>query len=225
MHQLLAGVAMLIIGDSHLSLPGYLVSSLQDRLVAEGASVATYSACGAPAGAWVVPQQVACRTAERVQSGPILVHNGQKARSWSIDSLIAKHRPNLIVVELGDTMAGYGGDLPREWMAEQVTALTARIRAANIPCIWVGPHWGTEGGQYGKTYARATEAAALLKQITAPCHYLDSTALSAPGAWPTFDGLHYTTEGYRLWGEALAKAIPQMAVTIRVVENPPPARK
>lgn len=205
---LLAGLSILMIGDSHLTSPGYLITSLQDGLVQNGARVVTYAARGLPAEAWVTPRQATYGTGQRTQSGPIKITEGPAAHSWAVDDLIRQHHPDLIVVQLGDTMAGYAQPaLPRAWIQQQVLSLTAKIAATNTPCIWVGPHWGTEGGAYGKSYAKAAEMAGFLGTLVTPCFYLNSTSLSQPGAWPTFDGLHYTQRGYQLWGEALTRAI------------------
>ena len=55
MSALLAGLAVLIIGDSHMVTRDYLITTLHDDLVAEGASVDSYGMCGANAGDWVYP--------------------------------------------------------------------------------------------------------------------------------------------------------------------------
>jgi hypothetical protein len=80
----------------------------------------------------------------------------------------------------------------------------------NIPCLWVGPSWGTEGGPFMKTFARVDELNKYMATVVSPCTYVDSTKLSKPGAWPTFDGQHYTVDGYKAYGTALADQIARM---------------
>ncbi len=117
----------------------------------------------------------------------------------------------MILVSMGDTMAGYASPAtPADAIREDAASLTDRIRRIGIPCIWVGPSWGTEGGPFLKTFARVQEVSTLLARSVAPCTYLDSTKLSRPGEWPTFDGTHHTVEGYRAYATALAEQITRM---------------
>ena len=63
-----------------------------------------------------------------------------------LDTLIQQVHPNLIIVGGGDTMAGYAQKtLPVQYIDENVTALTRRIQAAGIPCVWIGPGLGHGG--------------------------------------------------------------------------------
>lgn len=212
MQNLLAGLTFLIIGDSHFATKTYLISTLQDGLIKEGAKAETFGSCGMPAGAWVAPRPVACGIAQRVGSGPVQENRSPSAVSWSVDALIDKYKPNVVVVGIGDTMAGYNQkEMPRPWIKQNVDQLTARIAARNLPCIWIGPGWGKEGGPYSKTFARVQEFSEYMTKIVAPCTYVDSLTMSKPGEWPTFDGQHYTAEGYQKWGAALTQAIEQTA--------------
>jgi len=208
MQSLLAGLTMLILGDSHFGAQGYLITTLQDALIRQGAKVASYAACGAPASIWLTARVASCGTAQRIQSGPIQTRSGSEARTTPLAQLVQTQHPNIVVVAMADTMGGYVlRELPRDSILEEVTALTDQIRAMHLPCIWIGPSWGTEGGPFLKTFARVREYSAYLATIVAPCTYLDSTQLSRPGEWPTFDGQHYTLPGYRSYGAALATAI------------------
>lgn len=126
----------------------------------------------------------------------------------------------MVVVGMGDTMAGYiHRTMPREEIREQVTALTAEIRALNLPCIWIGPSWGSEGGPFLKTFDRVREMNEFLSTVVAPCTYVDSTRLSRPGQWPTFDGQHYTVDGYRAYGQALGQAITAIPAVQQLVRR------
>ena len=123
----------------------------------------------------------------------------------------AEYHPNLIVIELADAMAGYGSpEMPKAWIYDQVRALTGRIKAQNIPCVWVGPIWGNEGPPYRKTVSRVTEMSQFLAQTVAPCTYVDSTQFARPGQWPTTDGQHLTEAGYRAWGQGITTTIARL---------------
>ena len=208
MSAALAGLTLLIIGDSHFVTQGYLVTTLHDNLQRQGARVITYGACGVASGAWVSPRVVPCGTAQRVGNAAPRIDRSPQARSWSIDELIRQHRPNLVIVGIGDPMAGYHQrEMPRSYITEQVRSLTLRFQANTMPCIWVGPSWGTEGGPFFKNFARVRETADFLATQVSPCQFIDSTAMSRQGEWPTIDGQHHTLPGYQRWGQALAQQI------------------
>ena len=211
MQSALAGLSLLVLGDSHWATAGYLVTTLQDQLIARGATVNSFAACGGQASVWLTARVASCGTAQRLQRGTILNRTGSTARTTPIDELVRQYRPNLIAVSMGDTMAGYvQRETPAEHIQEEAMALTDRIRRLNIPCIWIGPAWGTEGGPFLKSFARVEQVNAILSRAVAPCTYVDSTRLSRPGEWPTFDGQHFTLEGYRAYGTALANQIAGM---------------
>jgi hypothetical protein len=215
LHPILIGLVLLVIGDSHMAGPDYLISTLHDALIAEGAMVHSYGFCGAQGESWVYGTTVSCGRAERHGRNPPLADRSPQDRTWPLQALVERHHPNLIVVELGDTLAAYGQpDLPRAWIYEQVRTLTGRIRADNIPCVWVGPAWGDNGYAYHKTVARVTEISRFLARSVAPCRYIDSTKFSRPGEWATTDGQHLTASGYRAWGKDIAQAIAELAPAV-----------
>lgn len=220
----LAGLTLLIIGDSHYVTQGYLVTHLHDQLQRQGARVITYGACGVASGAWVSPRVVPCGVAERVGNAAPRINRSPQARSWAIDELIRQHRPNIVIVGVGDPMAGYQNrEMPRGWITEQVRSLTLRFQANQMPCIWVGPSWGTEGGPYFKTFARVREVSDFLATQVSPCQFVDSTAMSRPGEWPTFDGQHHTIPGYQSWATAITRQIVASPV-VRQVQATLPRR-
>jgi hypothetical protein len=212
----LAGLIILMIGDSHFAYPGGLATTLQDALIRQGAKVTSYAACGASATVWADSGAASCGTAERDQFGPIRGNRAAGASVPSVTTLATSIHPNLLVVGLGDTMARYeSATFPANDVADQVSRLTRHIQAANIPCVWIGPGWGTEGGPYFKTNARTKEMSDFLATHVAPCKYIASITFSQPGEWTTFDGLHYTIPGYQKWGLAIDSAILAM--------QPPPS--
>ena len=206
----LAGLAILMIGDSHFAYQGGLATTLQDLLVQQGAKVTTYAACGAPASVWANSGVASCGSAKRVQAGPLQSNHELSASVPSVSQLIATYHPGLVIVGLGDTMGDYANAVfSPSYINSEVNALTSRIRTSSVPCVWIGPGWGTEGGPYFKTYARLQQVNDYLASHVAPCTYVDSTRFAAPGEWPTFDGLHYTLPGYQKWAFAIDRVLTQ----------------
>jgi hypothetical protein len=207
----LAGLVILALGDSHMAGRDYLLTNLHDQLEAQGASVHSYGMCGASAGDWLYPTTVSCGRGEHNDNSPPVTDRDKQAKTWNLNELIAKHHPNLIIVELGDTMAGYGQpEMPKAWIYDQVRALVGRISSQNISCVWVGPIWGNEGPPYRKTVGRVREVSQFLAQNVAPCAFVDSTAFARPGEWPTTDGQHLTPAGYRQWGADIVAAVDRL---------------
>lgn len=203
----LAGLAILVIGDSHMV---YMGSPLHEALERQGATVNTYGMCGAMATDWLARSTTQC-SAERHENGPTVLKYTTSS-GWLLTDLLAKNHPNLVVVELGDNMAGYGTlpALPRDLIAGQVQQFLAPIKAQNLPCIWIGPPWGNETASYHKTTTRLKELSQFLSQAVAPCSYVDTTAFAQPGQWPTLDGEHLTQPAYHQWSDAIAGAIVRL---------------
>jgi hypothetical protein len=205
----LAGLVILLIGDSHVAMPNYLITSFHGALEAQGATVNSYGMCGGMAQDWVMKVTAPCRAERHGTAPPQYVTKSEP--TWLINDLIDQTHPNLVLVELGDTMAGYDKpDLPKPWIYEQVHQLTGRIAAHNIACIWIGPIWGNPASAFHKTDARVTEMSQFLAQSVAPCGFIDSTRFARPGEWPTSDGQHLLQDGYRRWSAALVASVIQM---------------
>ncbi|WP_019937769.1 SGNH/GDSL hydrolase family protein [Bordetella sp. FB-8] len=216
--SVLAGLSILMIGDSHLSSPGYLIDSLQDRLIADGAQVHTLGVCGSNPGDWVSSVPGTCGGAKRSGKAPLIKLSN--AKTVPVDQLIAADKANLVVIVLGDTISGYGkDDFPKAWAWQQVTALTRNLAAHKTACVWVGPAWGSEGGKYGKTYARVKYLSSFLAANVAPCSYVDSLTFSKPGQWVTIDGVHLTPLGYKYWGADIAQAIVKLSAVRQLVQT------
>lgn len=208
MNTALAGLVVLIIGDSHLANKDFLLSSLQDDLVDQGAIVHSYGVCGSQPNDWVKQTELPCGRGERHNSDQPIVDKSPKVKTWSLEKLIDEHHPNLLIVELGDNMGGYGVQpaLPKEWISFEVQEMLKPIEAHHLPCIWVGPPWGSEGGASNKTFARVQELSSYLSDNVYPCRYVDSLHFSQPGQWATFDGEHLTPDSYRIWGTDITDA-------------------
>lgn len=219
MSLLLAGLTVLVIGDSHMSSPGFLISTLHDSLRQQGAHVYSYGACGAPSGAWMKTMQPPCGSAFRLDDGPLRVRAGEAGFTKPLPELVKLHHPDLIVVINGDTMAGYkNSGIAKSWVRDEVKALTDGIKASGTSCVWVGPGWGSEGGKYGKTFTRAKEMSDYLADIVSPCIYVNSLKMSKPGEWNTIqgDGQHFDNGGYQAWGSAISQQIVSSDILQRI---------
>lgn len=215
MSLLLAGMTVLMLGDSHMTGEGSLIATLHDDLLAQGAKVYSFGACGTPSGVWMKTVQPPCGSAFRLDNGPFRHRAGEAGSTKPLPELLATYHPDLIVVVNGDTMAGYkSAAMPKPWIWEQVTTLTKGIQASGASCVWVGPAWSSEGGQYGKTYARAKSMSEYLAEIVKPCVYINSLQMSQPGEWSTIpgDGMHFTLAGYQAWGDAITEQIVSPAI-------------
>ena len=212
----LAGLMILALGDSHMV---YMASPLHDALAAQGATVDLYGMCGTMPVDWLSRTTTQC-SAERRGNAPAIVKN-QTSQGWLLNDLINQAHPNMIVVELGDNMAGYGTlpQLPRDLIAAQVKQFLAPIRARNLPCVWIGPPWGNDTTAYHKTAQRAKELSEFLAQQVAPCAYVDTTAMAKPGEWPTIDGEHLTASSYHKWSTDIAGAVARLTGSLHVAAN------
>ncbi len=211
MNGALAGLVILVLGDSHMAGPSYLISSLHEALEAQGATVDSYGMCGANPDAWMQKTTVSCGRAERHGASATIADNGKQAYTWQITELLAKHHPNLVIVEAADAMGGYGSpQLPKAWIYDQTHALAGRIKASGAACVWVGPVYGDVNSPYHKADDRVRELSEFLAQSVAPCTYVDSLKFAKPREWPTTDGQHLTGSGYRSWGADIANAVVQL---------------
>jgi hypothetical protein len=211
MNMVLAGLTILVLGDSHMAGHDYLISSLHDALESQGAVVHSYGMCGASADAWLERSTVSCGRGERHDHGQPIVEMGKQGYTWQIGDLLEKHHPNLVIVEAADAMGGYGSpELPKAWIYDQTHALAARIAAAKASCIWVGPVYGNVNSPYHKADDRVRELSQFLSQSVAPCRYVDSLHFEQGSAWPTTDGQHLTVSGYKSWGQDIADVVGQL---------------
>ena len=216
MNGALAGLAILIIGDSHIAGMGYFNNPLHDSLLSQGATVNTFGVCGAIPGDWVVPEKAVCGRGERHNGDPAQLSTDGKLPGWSLPALLSRYKPNLLIVSMGENLAGYGltADLPRDFINDQLSQFMPIIKAAKLPCIWIGPPWGQEGGFYKKSNTRVKALSDYLSQHVAPCHYVDSLPSSRPGEMTTLDGVHLTPDATRLWDAYLMRSIDQIATTL-----------
>lgn len=204
----LAGLVILVLGDSHMAGPSYLISSLHDALQAQGAAVHTYGMCGASPSAWLYKTTVSCGRAERHPNTPTRFDSGKQEYTWQINDLLSQVHPNLVIVEAADAIGGYGSpDLPKGWIYEQVHALTQKIQSVNASCVWIGPVYGDVNSIYHKADDRVRALSEFLSQSVAPCLYVDSLKFEPTPHWVTTDGQHLNEAGYRTWGADIANTV------------------
>ena len=87
--SLLAGLSILIIGDSHMATPYYLIGGLHDDLIRKGANVHSIGICGANAGDWLkATPGGSCGAAERRGKEPAVALRG-KAMTTPITRTLA----------------------------------------------------------------------------------------------------------------------------------------
>ena len=207
----LAGLTLLVLGESHMSLQNHLTEPLNAALVQKGAIVHSIGACGASAGDWLITKKLDCG-AEQKGTEKLLI-KGHEATTTPIKELIAAEKPDVVVLIIGDTMASYDKPVfPKVWAWQGVTGLTKAIAETGTKCIWVGPAWGKEGGMYKKNDQRTQLMSQFLATNAAPCSYIDSLKMSRPGEWITTDGQHFTVAGYKAWADAIAEAMSKLPV-------------
>lgn len=207
--SVLAGITMLVLGESHMSLAQHLTEPLNAALTEKGAIVHSIGACGASAADWLVTKKVDCG-GEMRGAGKLTV-KGNDASTTPIQQLIAADKPDVVVLVIGDTMASYDKPVfPKAWAWQSVTNLTKAIAATGTKCVWVGPAWGKEGGKYQKNDMRTQMMSKFLESNVSPCTYVDSLKMSKPGEWITTDGQHFTVAGYKAWGKAIAEAMEKL---------------
>ena len=73
MNMALAGLTILVLGDSHMAGRDYLLSGLHEALEGQGATVDTYGMCGASADAWLERTTVSCGRGERHGAGAPII--------------------------------------------------------------------------------------------------------------------------------------------------------
>lgn len=207
MSLLLAGLTVVVLGDSHMT-QDHLIVTLHDSLMQQGAKVYSFGACGSPSADWMAKVQPPCGSAFRLDKGNVRNRVSEAGSTRPLPELVKEYHPDLIVVVNGDDMAGYKSPaIAKTWVWNQVNTLVAGVKSSGVSCVWVGPPWGSEGGSFGKTYSRVKEMSDYMADIVSPCIYLSSLKMSKPGEWKSEDGVHFMSAGYQAWGNAITSEI------------------
>ena len=144
------GLSLVVIGESHMADPTYLMAPLHEKLIQSGAKVHSVGVCGATPANWVTVSPTDCGRADRVGDTPAVRVDGAAATT-PIKELITNAKANVIVVINGDTIGSYkAAEFPKSWAYQQVTTLTKAIGETGVTCYWVGPGWSNIPGRFGK---------------------------------------------------------------------------
>lgn len=206
MNTALAGLVILVIGDSQMK---GLIYNLHDQLEDSGASVHSYLMCGATAHDWLSHSTVSCGRGERHDRGAPAINTQQLLPTYALPDLIEKNHPNLVIVELGEKL-----EPDHSWVRQEVQALSGKIAASRISCVWVGPTWGQNKPPYPTTDASIVDISHLLAGSVSPCSFFDSTTFARPGELQTTDGTHLSPDGYRRWGAAITEGVVRLKGTL-----------
>jgi len=203
----LAGLTFLVIGESHMATPHYLMNPLHENLTEQGANVHSIGVCGASPMKWINPTSTDCGKAERIGNGEATEILGN-AEGVAIKGVMEKDKTDVILVVIGDTIGSYANaEFPKSWAYQEVTSLTKLISQTGAQCYWVGPGWGQGGKRFNKAPELVQRVNDFLAENVAPCTYIDSTKFSQPGEWKTVDGQHYTGKYYRAWAQGITDAL------------------
>ncbi|MFZ5579276.1 MAG: SGNH/GDSL hydrolase family protein [Pseudomonadota bacterium] len=203
----LAGLTFLVIGESHMATPHYLMNPLHEQLVEQGAKVHSIGVCGASPMKWIKPAPTDCGRAERIDNEPANAVLGN-AEGVVLKDVMTQDKTNVILVVIGDTIGSYANpEFPKSWAYQEVTALTRVIKETGAQCYWAGPGWGQGGKRFNKEPELVKRVNDFLAENVAPCTYIDSTKLSQPGDWKTTDGQHYTAKYYKAWAQGITESI------------------
>jgi hypothetical protein len=210
--MVLNGISILIIGASHLTIPGALVTTLNDGLLNKGAQVHSIGVCGTSPSQWTVVAKGTCGGADRVNSGPINLKIASKALTTPISELIKVEKPNLLMIVLGDTLAEYSNaeSLSLLWVGAELAQMNRAVALSKVRCVWIGPSWGEEGFPSRKTFARVSQVSDLIEKRVGSCTYINSLKMSKPGEWLTMDGIHYRNQYYQQWGSKIVEVLEKL---------------
>ena len=174
MNGALAGLVILVLGDSHMAGPTYLISSLHEALEAQGATVDSYGMCGANPDAWLEKTTVSCGRAER--HGAAADPGGKrKAGIYLANQRFAQQAPP----QHGDRRGGRRDGRLRLAATTEGVDLRSVARAGDAhQCGGCFLRLGGAGlrrvnSPYHKADDRVRELSEFLSQSVAPCVYVD----------------------------------------------------
>lgn len=183
---------VLFVGDSHSVGPfGWRV----DELLREaGHKTATYASCGSIAQWWVTGKATPCGYFFRDLTGR--TEKGQKGPTPIFTDLLAKVKPEAVIVELG---ANYAGNPSDEFAIKDMGDMAAKIKAAGAACFWVTK---PDSRKNHDDIPRILELT--YKAVAGECQVFDSTKVTK---YPETggDGIHYWSPQ----GTPIAKAWAQ----------------
>ena len=194
-----SGTKVLEIGDSHSV--GTFGHELDSKLRGTGAQVATYASAGATGSTFAQGKSTKYGYWEKHADGSErTVNYGQSAQTPRLEDLIAKEKPNVIVVNLG---ANFRGGDPKS----QVDEIGQIAKRHNIPVIWVGPPKTRDDTQNGASIQAFDQKMA---QAVAPYGSYVASSPFTP-QYSGSDGIHYGgaagTQAAKNWADGVFGAI------------------
>lgn len=172
-----AGTA-LFVGDSHSVGPfGWKVDEL---LRGQGLRTASYASCGSIAQWWVTGKPTPCGYFFRDLDGK--TEKGTKGPTPIFTELLARVKPDVVLVELGANYAGLPSD---DFAVKDMGEMADKIKAAGAACFWVTKPDSRVGHDAIPRILSLT-----YKAVEGKCQVFDSTKVTHyPAAGG--DGTHY----------------------------------
>jgi hypothetical protein len=168
---------VLYVGDSHSVGPfGW---KLDELLRGAGQNTATYASCGSIAQWWVTGKPTPCGYFFRDLAGK--TEKGVKGPTPIFTDLLAKVKPEVVVVELGANYAGMPSD---EFAIKDMGAMAAEIKAAGAACFWVTKPDSRNRTDIPRILSLTNKA------VAGNCQVFDSTKVTQYPATGG-DGIHY----------------------------------
>lgn len=177
MFATLAGLSILVIGDSHLRDQNYLLGTLHDELLGRGAKVHTIGVCGSTPADWVTTKAGDCGGAERIDKGTITYTEAS-----------AKTKPVKQLIDPVGKAQSRGGHHGRHDWGLQATHLS--------PCMGLAAGHGVDQGDWRHR-----------RQVRLGWAGMGQRGRQVRQNLRSIDGQHFTPTGYKEWGKAIAKAI------------------
>ena len=169
---------VLFVGDSHSVGPfGW---KLDELLRAGGQQAASYASCGSIAQWWVTGKPTPCGYFFRDLDGK--TEKGTKGPTPIFTDLLARVKPDVVVVELG---ANYANTPSDEFAVKDMADLARKIKAAGADCFWVTKPDSRVGHEQIPRILELTN-----KAVADKCKVFDSTKVTK---YPETggDGTHY----------------------------------
>ncbi len=169
---------VLFVGDSHSVGPfGW---RLDELLRGRGLKTASYASCGSIAQWWATGKPTPCGYFFRDLGGK--TEKGIKGATPIFTDLLARVKPNAVVVELGANYAGLPSD---DFAVKDMGEMAAEIKASGSACFWVTKPDSRAGHDAVGRILDLT-----YKAVSDKCKVFDSTKVTSyPPAGG--DGTHY----------------------------------
>jgi len=169
---------VLFVGDSHSVGPfGW---KLDELLRAGGRQAASYASCGSIAQWWVSGKPTPCGYFFRDLEGR--TEKGTKGPTPIFTDLLARVKPDVVVVELG---ANYANTPSDDFAVKDMADMAAKIKAAGADCYWVTKPDSRAGHDQIPRILELTN-----KAVADKCKVFDSTKVTKYPATGG-DGTHY----------------------------------